>query len=191
MSFKSPSTGSEYKVLLENKHYILCYRKVENDRYRARIQIKGNASVIDIKNKLKFASSWGYKDSHFSVLTDAYHLRYAVTDAFQAIFNSVPLDEKEYEDKVEKIFEDTKKKYCCATTTSKDIVQNIKVDWPIENLVIIDDTLPTPNDACAYAIKYAQTSTSESLKKLAIHDAVHDMVEQKEIINYIDKTSPF
>lgn len=92
MSFKSPDTGSEYKVVLENKSYVLCYRKVDDDRYRARIQVKGNASALDIKSKLKSSSSWGYKASHFSVLIDTFHLRYAMTDAFQAIFNSMPID---------------------------------------------------------------------------------------------------
>lgn len=139
MSFKSPDTGSEYKVVLENKSYVLCYRKVGDDRYRARIQVKGNASALNIKSNLKFSSSWGYKNYHFSVLLDTFHLRYAMTDAFQAIFNSVPLDEKEEEKKI----------------VIDDLDESLDIQKPsLESL-----KKPAPNDDVVDAVNYSCTHT--------------------------------
>lgn len=98
MIFNSPETGSSFHVIMEYGQYILCYRKVDNDRYRVRIQINNGGSQVSIKGKLKFAAYWSYKNSHFSIVTDYFHLRYAVTDAFQAIFAVVPIYDTKVDD---------------------------------------------------------------------------------------------
>lgn len=89
MVFTSPQTKQEYTVVNTGDIFV-CYRKIDHDKYRVRIQSKTSheEALKPIKDSLAF-KHWGpvKDDDHISIITDGCYLGDAIGDAIRVILN--------------------------------------------------------------------------------------------------------
>jgi len=85
MMFISPQTGNTYTIVNTNNDIFVCYRELDNNEYRVRIQGNNPNTLAAVRTLLHFA--WGSlkDDDHYSVVVSKGDLPFAVADAIKAI----------------------------------------------------------------------------------------------------------
>lgn len=86
LTFESPQTGSIYKVVASLEGILICYRQVEEEEYRVRIQ----GTPTELK-KINADLEWGNikAGDHLSVVVEPSELPETLANAVKAVAQHV------------------------------------------------------------------------------------------------------